>query len=87
MPLISKDESIKASMVHIGYIVLKHIGQAGAERVSLTEITSALKKKGITEYRPIMFALYFLHMSGAIDFEAPYIYPLKPDVETPQASL
>lgn len=83
MPLISKDEPVRSSVVHIGYIVLKHIDRVGAERLSLTEITGVLKKKDITGYRPIMFALCFLHMSGAIDFVAPYIYPLKSDAETP----
>ena len=37
---------------------------------------SQLKKKKITQYRPIMFALIFLHSVGAIDLKAPYIYKM-----------
>ncbi|MFT7513859.1 MAG: hypothetical protein ACI9QL_003074 [Candidatus Omnitrophota bacterium] len=45
MPLISKDEPFRTSIVNIGYMVLKHLDEVGAERLSLTEITSVLKRK------------------------------------------
>jgi hypothetical protein len=61
----------------LGYLVLKELEQSREQRVSLTGITSALKKKKVTQYRPIMFGLIFLHTIGAIDFQAPYIYRMK----------
>jgi len=76
MSLVSKDESLTTSMAHVGYLILKEFENIGEDRVSLTVITSRLKQKKITQYRPIMFALIFLHVAGAIDFRAPYIYKL-----------
>ncbi len=76
MSLVSKDESLTTSMAHVGYLILKEFEKAEENRLSLTAITSRLKQKKITQYRPIMFALIFLHVSGAIDFKAPYIYKL-----------
>ncbi|MGZ0172196.1 MAG: hypothetical protein ACKVHE_21855 [Planctomycetales bacterium] len=74
MSLVSKDEPLTTSMIHIGYIVLKEFEASSENRLSLTAITSLLKKKKITQYRPIMFALIFLHVAGVIEFRAPYIY-------------
>ena len=76
MSLVSKDEPLATSMVHIGYLILKELETTEESRVSLTTITSKLKKKKITQYRPIMFALIFLHTVGAIEFKAPYIYKI-----------
>lgn len=76
MSLVSKDESLKSSMAHVGYLVLKEFEKTGEDKLSLTAITSLLKKKNINKYRPIMFALIFLHAAGAIEFKAPYIYKI-----------
>ena len=76
MSLISKDESLKTSMAHIGYLILKDLEATGENRVSLTALMAELKKKKITQYRPIMFALIFLHSVGAIEFSAPYVYKI-----------
>ncbi len=74
MSLVSKDESLKSSMAHIGYLVLKEFEKTGEDKLSLTAITSLLKKKDIRRYRPVMFALIFLHVAGTIEFKAPYVY-------------
>lgn len=76
MSLVSKDESLKNSMAHVGYLVLKEFERTGEEKLSLTAITSLLKKKKVIKYRPIMFALIFLHSAGAIEFKAPYVYKM-----------
>ncbi len=74
--LISKDEPLKSSMVHVGYLILKRLDKAQDGRLSLSEIASHLGKRGVNRSRPIMFALIFLHSVGVIDFKAPYIYKL-----------
>ncbi len=76
MSLVSKDELLTTSMAHVGYLVLKEFENTDEDRLSLTAITSRLKRKKITQYRPIIFALIFLHVAGAIDFKAPFIYKL-----------
>lgn len=72
--IISKDESLKDSMVHIGYHIAKCLEEAIDERLSLVEVMVYLKQRHIHNYRSIQFALLFLHSVGAIDFRAPYIY-------------
>jgi hypothetical protein len=74
--LVSKDEPLKSSVVHVGYLILKQLDKAKDGRLSLTELASHLGKRGITRSRPTMFALIFLHSVGVIDFKAPYIYKL-----------
>lgn len=76
MSLVSKDEPLTTSVAHIGYLVLKEFEKTNEDRLSLTSITACLKKKDISQYRPIMFALMFLYVAGAIDFKAPYVYKL-----------
>ncbi len=76
MSLVSKDEPLATSVAHIGYLVLKEFEVTKEDRLSLTAITSCLKKKNICQYRPIMFALVFLYSVGTIEFKAPYIYKL-----------
>jgi len=63
-------------MAHVGYLILKELENVEEDRLSLTAITSGLRQKKITQYRPIMFALLFLHVAGAIDFKAPYVYKM-----------
>lgn len=74
--LVSKDEPLKASMVHVGYLILKKLEKTQDGRLSLTEIAAHLAKYGVTKSRPMTFALIFLHLAGIVDFKAPYIYKL-----------
>ena len=72
--IISKDESLKDSMVHIGYHIAKCLEGAIDGRRSLVEVMMYLKQRHIHNYRSIQFALLFLHAVGSIDFRAPYLY-------------
>jgi hypothetical protein len=72
--LISKDEQIKTSVVYVGYLILKELRKNKDEKVSIFDLTEVLKKRNITHYRQIIFALMFLHSCGIIDFREPYIY-------------
>lgn len=76
--LVSKDESLETSIVHVGYLVLKKLEKADGGRLSLAEIAAYLAKNHVNKSRPMMFALIFLHMAGIIDFKAPYIYKPAP---------
>ena len=84
MTLVSKDESLKNSMPHIGYHILQCLQKAESSRASLVEVMGFLKKHHIDDYRAIQFALIFLHSVGAIDFRAPYLFLLdKKEEEVP----
>ena len=74
--LVSKDEPLKTSMVNIGYLVLKELAKQEDKRISFLDLAEKLKHKGITEHRPIMYALIFLHTSGSLEFKAPYLYQI-----------
>ena len=76
--LVSKDESLKTSMPHVGYLVLKKLEKAEGGRISLAEVAQHLGKHGITKSRPMMFGLIFLHLAGLVEFKAPYIYRISP---------
>jgi hypothetical protein len=72
--LISKDEQIKTSVVYVGYLILKELRKSKEDKISIFEVSEMLKKRNITHYRQIIFALMFLHSCGIIDFREPYIY-------------
>ena len=62
--IISKDESLKDSMVHIGYHIAKCLEGAIDGRRSLVEVMMYLKQRHIHNYRSIQFALLFLPISS-----------------------
>ncbi len=74
--LISKDEQIKTSVVYVGYLILKELKKQKDDKLSIFELSDALKKRNILHYRQIIFALMFLHSCGIIDFQEPYIYKI-----------
>lgn len=74
MTIVSKDEPLSSSMVHVGYLVLRELQSNPQKRTTLTSMMAILRRKRITHYRSIMFGLVFLHSVGAIEFRAPYIY-------------
>ena len=74
--LISKEEEIKTSVVYVGYLVLKQLSRKEEGKLSIFELVEELKKKNITHYRQIVFALLFLHSCGIIEFTEPYIYAI-----------
>lgn len=75
--LVSKDEPLKSSMVHVGYLILKHLEKSKEQRLSLTEVAAHLAKHDVKQSRPMIFALIFLHTAGVVEFTAPYIYKVK----------
>ena len=72
--LVSKDESLRSSMVYVGYLILKQLDKSENDRLSLTEIAKNLAKHEIKQSRAMIFALIFLNLAGAIEFTAPYVY-------------
>lgn len=72
--LVSKDESLRSSMVYVGYLILKQLDKSENGYLPLAEIAKNLAKHEIKQSRAMIFALIFLHSAGAIEFTAPYVY-------------
>lgn len=76
--LVSKDEPLKDSMVHVGYLILKALEKSSESRLALTELAAQLRKHKVDKSRPMTFALVFLHLAGLVEFKAPYVYRVNP---------
>lgn len=74
--IISKDENIKTSAVHLGYLILEQLKKKNRDRISIFEITENFEKHDIFNYREIVSGLMFLYSCGIIDFKEPFIYKL-----------
>jgi len=71
--IVSKDENLKDSMPHVGCLILRVLNKEQDKQIAFLDLIDKLRKEGISRYRPILFALTFLHSVGAIDFTVPYI--------------
>jgi hypothetical protein len=76
--LVSKDEPLRDSMVHVGYLILKCLERAKDGRLALTELAAQLRKHKVDKSRPMTFGLVFLHLAGLVEFKAPYVYRVNP---------
>lgn len=74
MPLISKDEQVKLSVVYVGSLILRCLENDKKKRSTLSELAQKLRKEGVVRYRPMTLAICFLYMAGTIDFREPYLY-------------
>lgn len=72
--LISKDENIKTTPVYVASLILKQYQLNKVDKMSIFDISKALKKHEIVQYRHILFALTFLFSTNIIDFKEPYFY-------------
>lgn len=74
--LINKDENIKTSSVYVASLILKEFKKQKGGRLSVFQLSTALKKQNIQQYRQMFFGLAFLYSTGIIEFNEPYIYTL-----------
>lgn len=72
--LISKDENIKTSSVYVASLILKQFQLKDVNKMSIFDISQALKKYDIIQYRQILFGLTFLYSTSVLDFKEPYFY-------------
>jgi len=71
--IVSKDENLKDSMPYVGSAILRILKKREDNQITFLSLIEELRKQKINRYRPVLFALTFLHSLGAIDFTAPYI--------------
>ena len=72
--MITKMEEAKASSMYIGYLILKEIKRQNTTKISIYDVSKALKKSGILSSRQLVFGLSFLFSVEIIDFEEATIW-------------
>jgi len=60
--------------MYIGYLILKEIQKRDAEKISIYDVSKALKKAGITSSRQLILGLSFLY---SVDIEEANIWVKK----------
>ena len=55
--------------MYIGYLILKEIKVQNADKVSIYDISRALKRKGVNSSRQLVLGLSFLYSVDVVEFE------------------
>lgn len=63
--------------MYIGYLILKEIKKSGMDKVSIYDISNALKKNGIISSRQLLLGLSFLYSVDIVEFEEANIWVKK----------
>lgn len=63
--------------MYIGYLILKEIQKQGQEKISIYDVSKALKKSGVTSSRQLVLGLSFLYSVNIVDFEEANIWVKK----------
>ena len=75
--MLASSNALKSSAMYIGYLILKEIQKRDTEKVSIYDVSKALKKAGITSSRQLILGLYFLYSANIIEFEEANIWVKK----------
>lgn len=67
--MMTNSNALKSSAMYIGYIILKEIQKQNTDKVSIFDVSKALKKAGITSSRQLILGLSFLYSVNIVDFE------------------
>ena len=67
--MMANSNALKSSAMYIGYIILKEIQKQNTDKVSIFDVSKALKNAGITSSRQLILCLSFLYSVNIVDFE------------------
>ena len=67
--MVANNNSIKSSVMYIGYLILKEIKEKNSKKVSIYDVSRILKKKGINSSRQLVLGLSFLYSVDIVEFE------------------
>ncbi|MCD7807949.1 MAG: hypothetical protein LUH02_01295 [Erysipelotrichaceae bacterium] len=67
-------DTLKYSPMYIGYIILKEFQRKKSDKISLMDITKALRDANMNSHRQFILGLSFLFFVGIIDFKEDYIW-------------
>ena len=57
--MLASSNALKSSAMYIGYLILKEIKKQEAGKISIYDVSKALKKAGITSSRQLILGLPF----------------------------
>lgn len=75
--MIANSSALKSSAMYIGYLILKEIQKQGKDRVSIYDVSKALKKGGVSSSRQLVLGLSFLYSVNIVEFEEANIWVKK----------
>ena len=75
--MLASSNALKSSAMYIGYLILKEIQKQGEDKVSIYDVSKALKKNGISSSRQLVLGLSFLYSVNIVEFEEANIWVKK----------
>ena len=75
--MLASSNALKSSAMYIGYLILKEIQKRNTEKISIYDVSKALKKVGITSSRQLILGLSFLYSVDIVEFEEANIWVKK----------
>ena len=75
--MLASSNALKSSAMYIGYLILKEIRKREAEKISIYDVSKALKKAEITSSRQLILGLSFLYSVNIVEFEEANIWVKK----------
>lgn len=75
--MMANSNALKSSAMYIGYLILKEIQKQGKDKVSIYDVSKALKKSGISSSRQLVLGLSFLYSVNIVEFEEANIWVKK----------
>lgn len=75
--MMANSNALKSSAMYIGYLILKEIQKQGEDKVSIYDVSKALKKNGISSSRQLVLGLSFLYSVNIVEFEEANIWVKK----------
>lgn len=75
--MVANPNTLKSSAMYIGYHILKEIQAQGKEKVSIYDVSKALKEAGMGGSRQLIMGLSFLYAVDIVDFEEAMIWVKK----------
>lgn len=75
--MIANPNVLRSSAMYIGYHILREIQKQDEEKVSIYDVSKALKTSGIVGSRQLIMGLAFLYSVGIVDFEEAMIWVKK----------
>ncbi len=75
--MIANNSVLRSSAMYIGYLILKEIQKQGRDKVSIYDVSKALKKSGVSSSRQLVLGLSFLYSVNIVEFEEANIWVKK----------